>query len=117
MFLDVASALHVHVEDHVLPGLQLVVNLLLQRAVEAVLIDLFVLQELTGCNAATELFGREEEVFHTVLFGASGRTACGADAEGQLQFGMFGHEPLYNGALSAAAGGAEDDAFSVFLHK
>ena len=79
--LDVATALDIDIEDHVLAGFELLLNLALQGAVEAVLIHFLVFQELAMLNLFLKLGGREEKVFHAVAFLATWRTAGGTDAE------------------------------------
>ena len=75
MALDVDTALHIDVEDNVLAGIELALDLCLQRAVEAVLVDLLVLEELVVVDAAAELLGGEEEILDAMLLAAARRPA------------------------------------------
>ena len=67
ILLDVSTALYVNVEHYVLATCSLRFHLLLQRSVEAVLINLFVFKELVAGYTLTKFFGRYEEILHTVL--------------------------------------------------
>ena len=108
--LDVAAAEHVDVEEHVLPLFQLPFYLRGECAVESVFVHLFVLEKFAGLDAATKFFGREEEVFHAVLFVSARRSAGAGDGEGESQLGMLFHQPADDGAFTRARGGREDDA-------
>ena len=81
---DVAAAFHVDVKDDVFASCRLRFYLRFQRAIETVLVDLFVLQKLAGLYLFLEFVGGEEEIFHTIALCAAWRTACAADGEGQL---------------------------------
>ena len=69
--LDVASTLDVYVEHHVLAACSLSLHLLLQGAVEAVLIHLLIFKELVARYALAKLLWSDEEILYTVLLGAA----------------------------------------------
>ena len=98
----------INVEDDILSIGQLLLDLRLQGAVEAVGIDLFVFHELIGGDAATELLRREEEILHTIAFLSAWSTRGGGDGEGEAQF-FARHQMPDDGALAAATGGTKDD--------
>ena len=99
---DVAAAFHVDVKDDVFASCRLRFYLRFQRAIETVLVDLFVLQKLAGLYLLLEFVGGKEKIFHTVALGATRRTARATDGESQLQFGMFFHQPAHDGAFATA---------------
>ena len=63
--LDVASSLHIHIEDYILSCLQLAFHLFLQGSIETILINFLILQELAVLNFLAELIGREEKKYST----------------------------------------------------
>ena len=67
ILLDVATALYVNVENYVLATCSLRFHLLLQRSVEAVLINLLIFKELIAGYTLTKFFGSYEEILYTVL--------------------------------------------------
>ena len=81
VLLDVHTTFHIDVEDNVLSLFALAFYLLLQGTVEAVVIYLFVLQELVLRDSVTKLIRRDEEVLYTILLRASWRSAGAADGE------------------------------------
>ena len=89
---------HIHIEYYIVAFFQLLFNRSLQCAVEAVFVHFFVFQELIVGDALLELFGREEVVFHSVLFGAARRTACGRDGERKVQ--VLCHQVVDDGRFS-----------------
>ena len=62
------------IEKNVVP-LELRLDLRFQSAVEAILVDLFVLDKFVGGNLCSELLGREEKVLYPVTFLAARRAA------------------------------------------
>ena len=109
--LEAHTAVDIHIEDHVLPFGQLVVNLRLEGAIEAVGIDLLVLDEVVGGDVLAELLGCHEKVLHTVALLTARRTRGGGDREEEVQL-LAGHEAADDSALAAAAGGTEDNDFT-----
>ena len=76
VFFEVHAAVDVDVEDDVLPFGELLLHLLLERAVVAVLVHFLVLYEVVVGNVLAELVRREEKVLHAMLL-LSARWTCG----------------------------------------
>ena len=108
MLLDVASAFHVNVEHHVLALLGLALHLRLQRAIEAIGVNLLVFQELVVAYLVLEFLRREEQILNPVLLGAAWGARGSADGKGEVQLGVLAHQPLHDGALSRPARGGKD---------
>ena len=81
MLLYVESAFYIYIADDVFSLFELFVYLLRECTVETSFVHLLIFKEIPGIDVAAELFRREEEVFHTVLFVSAGRTAGATDAE------------------------------------
>ena len=114
ILLDVATALHVDVEHHVLAARSLRLHLLLQRAVEAVLVNLLVLEKLVAADALAELLGSDEEILYAVLLCATRSTRCARDREGEVQLRAL-HQTIDDCALSAATRSGEYYKFTHVL--
>ena len=56
----------------------------------------------------------EEEILHSILLSTPRWAAGATDGEIQTQFGMFFHQPLHNGALTATAGSTHDYHLALF---
>ena len=107
--------MYVHVEHYVLSGFQLLFHLRFQGAVEAVFVDFLIFQELAVGDALAELFGREEEIFHSVTFRPPWRTAGRADAESQIQ--VLSHQIIDERAFPAAARSGKDNQFACHCRR
>jgi len=82
---DVDAALDIDVEDDVLAEGELRLDLGCEGAVEAVLIDFLVLEELAAGYLRAELVGGDEEVIYAVLLGAARGAAGGGDGEVEVE--------------------------------
>ena len=81
MLLDTDTSFHIDIANDVLSGFQLVVELLLERSIEAVLIDFFIFEKVIGRDALSKGFGRQEVVFHSVPLRPTRRPAGGTDGK------------------------------------
>ena len=61
---------------------------------------LFVFQKLVVGDALFEFFRSQEEIFHSVLFGSSRRTAGGRNGESQVQ--VLGQQVVDDGGFPGA---------------
>ena len=116
MGLDVAAPFDIDVEHHVLATLGLGLDLRLQGAVEAVLVHLFIFEELTCVDLRLELLRCEEEILHTIALRAARRTRRGTDGESEAELRMLLHQPLYDRALARPARGRKDYQFTCLFH-
>lgn len=100
LLLDGTSAFDIDIKDDVLTGSQLFFDLGTKRTVKPAGIYLFILQKRSLSDTFSERFGRKEEIFHPVLFGATGCSAGATDGKMESEFLVFVHEPLHDGAFS-----------------
>ena len=74
MLLDIAAAFDIDIEENVFATLRLRVYLTFERTIKTVLIHFLVFEKLAVGNLLFEVFGRKEEVFHTIALCSARRT-------------------------------------------
>jgi hypothetical protein len=106
--LDIDATLYIYVENHRLALGKLVFYLRLQGAVESILVNFLILQELISLNLGLEFLWRQEEILYSILLCAARGTRGTTDRESQLQLWVLFHQPVDDGTLAAARWGAEN---------